>query len=537
MNFIKSIFSNKVGNEDPIRNNKFRNFLRGAAETTIGGFDGAVQGLTGIDLIGEDYFETKSGNFTNQLTKNVAPMLAGAAAGAIGGPAAGKLVYGATNALGNANYMDPLVSEFGASVMSPKLYNIEKGELIVDPTTGDIIEDLDSPKYQPHSKNKSKEHPGNFISPPEGSVIIPKKDADLYRKNKEVRMGIIRNVNNLFQERMAYGVDSNGNRVEYSKLPEAPVARGGMPTGTRQGPLGPMYINYGEEIDPSQITSDSLDMGTQLHLGRLPIAGSPTQQFVLPTAGLNNLPAMANVPKPNDPRFISTRDMTNQDMAMLDFQKRVNNPVVPSIEDSDSMWTPGNITGMIGAGISGIGPLATTLARGVDRDEVNTYTNVGDRAARTVQSTMGRTRDEILRANKANINAGLNTNRTSSGSFSNMTARNQALLNDANINMSRNALQADLSEANALSGIYANADAMKAQGEERRQDRLDRNIDNYYSNISSNLSNLGVNVQGAGRELNKQQSNTVRLEVLKSISPYFDVDKDGNFTFKGKPLK
>jgi hypothetical protein len=355
---------------------------------------------------------------------------------------------------------------------------------------------------------------------------------------------------------MAYGVDSNGNRVEYSKLPEAPVAQAGYvipdpmmdpnlnlndflaginPDIPAVNQVYPM-TNVGSGFNTAPTYSNTLDMGTPIQLGG-PKISSPTANFVVPTAGLNNLPAMANVPKPNDPRFISTRDMTNQDMAMLDFQKRVNNPVVTSTEDSDSMWTPGNITGMIGAGISGIGPLATTLARGVDRDEVNTYTNVGDRAARTVQSTMGRTRDEILRANKANINAGLNTNRTSSGSFSNMTARNQALLNDANINMSRNALQADLSEANALSGIYANADAMKAQGEERRQDRLDRNIDNYYSNISSNLSNLGVNVQGAGRELNKQQSNTVRLEVLKSISPYFDVDKDGNFTFKGKPLK
>ena len=88
--------------------------------------------------------------------------------------------------------------------------------------------------------------------------------------------------------------------------------------------------------------------------------------------------------------------------------------------------------------------------------------------------------------------------------------------------------------AKVVSDIMFRGDMANAQGLTARDERLDQNRDNYYTNLSNNLSNAGVNNQGFGKNLNQNTSNNVQLNILKQISPDFDINSSGQITYKGK---
>ena len=173
----------------------------------------------------------------------------------------------------------------------------------------------------------------------------------------------------------------------------------------------------------------------------------------------------------------------------------------------------------------------------MDTDETNTMMGVGKSAMSQYASTLGRSREESMRTLRGMDRTNRNNIRNASSNFSSMSARNQASSNLMQQNVGRTGLQYDLPLAQGLSQMNFQADSMERQGELGRQDRLDRNRDNYYSNLSSNLSNLGTMTSSTGQQMNKQRGNEAQLNVLKGMSPYFDVDQFGRYTFKGELIK
>jgi len=480
---------------------------RSWVEGMVGGFDGTIQGLTGIDIVGDDFYKTEAGKSYNRAITKAMPIAAGATVGvATGNPQAGMATYKTTSALGTEAHADPVaptdpynginpaIAQDGMPTGNiPKMFNIEKGELVVDPATGEIIEDLDSYRYKPHSKNKKNEHQGNFIELPEGLTIIPKKDADKFRKNPNLRKGIIRNVENLFKERMAFGKDSNGNIQEYNKVLKAQT---GVMT---DAPIGPW-------MDPNSYNVF------------YPQTESP---YAMPGGAY--------------PTLSSSLD---SNIATGDPNLAYNPKGLPASEDidrttgSNNLMTPGNYVGLAGALIGGLGPLGITKKVGIDRDEFNTFGNVSNRAADALSSVLGKSREEAMRTLRANTNMATNINRNASSNFSTMSARNQSAVNNLNQNVGRTALQYDVPLAQGLSSIYGNADMAYAGAEERRLERLDQNRDNYYSNLSSNLTNLGQLTQHTGREMNRTKENQIKLNTLQSSD--FKANADGTFTHLGE---
>lgn len=445
------------------------NFFEGLGQSFVAPIDGFVQGLTGMDIVGDDFYTNKTAQKINSGFAKAAPVVAGVAAGvATGDPAVGMKAYQGSQALAGAigeqpDFESHKVPRFqdGGMPMPSMLVNIEKGELVVDKATGNIVEDLESHRYKAHNKNKKKEHDGNFIELPEGSFVIPKKDADKYRKNPHLREGIIRNISNLQKERMMYGKDSNGNIQEYNSL--VPQAYGGMDPSLMMGSTHPLDM---------LLKRSGSYMGSNMN---------------------------TNTPDP-----------------------------------SSHTMTPGDYMGFAGAAIGGLGPLATTLAVGMDKDESNTMSGVGRSAMSKYASTLGRSREESMRtlrgldrSNRANI-------RNASSNFSTMSSRNQAASNQLQQNVGRTNLQYDLPLAQGISSMMFQSDMHERQGELMKQDRLDRNRDNYYSNLSSNLSNLGTMTSSSGQQLNKNKQNQELTKLLEGYSSDFQKNADGSITFRPK---
>lgn len=72
--------------------------------------------------------------------------------------------------------------EDGGMMPEKDLINIEKGEILIDPVTLDVLREYDNPnRYKPHQKDPMKEPVGNFTMIEKGKVIIPKKYADRYK--------------------------------------------------------------------------------------------------------------------------------------------------------------------------------------------------------------------------------------------------------------------------------------------------------------------------------------------------------------------
>lgn len=69
----------------------------------------------------------------------------------------------------------------------PTVVNIEKGELMVA-ADGQVLANFENPNaYKPHNKEKPfEEHYGNFVTLPEGAIIIPKKLAKTYLEGDDI---------------------------------------------------------------------------------------------------------------------------------------------------------------------------------------------------------------------------------------------------------------------------------------------------------------------------------------------------------------
>ena len=99
--------------------------------------------------------------------------------------------------------------------------NIEKGELLVDPAKMEVIQSFDTKRYKKHAKNKSQEHPGNFIEMDASQVVIPKKFAKAFKEGDRISRRSI--VAQIMENQEKNGIETNDEMV-YAQDGVAPSA-------------------------------------------------------------------------------------------------------------------------------------------------------------------------------------------------------------------------------------------------------------------------------------------------------------------------
>ena len=123
----------------------------------------------------------------------------------------------------------------GGQEEEKSMVNIEKGELLIDPTTLEVVRDYDNPnRYAAHQKNSMKEPVGNFTMINKGHVVIPKKYAKRFKYGDELaRQSIVAEI-----------LKNQANDPDAGSRPAAvPQAAEGMLVGG--DPVrDPLNINY-----------------------------------------------------------------------------------------------------------------------------------------------------------------------------------------------------------------------------------------------------------------------------------------------------
>lgn len=464
------------------------------------------------------------------------------------GAGVGALVGGATSFVGNQKQQNNLqmslnnmsgntnsnpygvitMEDGGLSISNP-LINIELGELAVDRNTGDIIEEYSKDRgFKAHSN--SNEDSRNFVISHENGVIIPKKMAEAYKLNKEMRKGYIRDVINKQADRELYGKDVDGNTVQFSKVEKdfKKMGKGGFMKKYGLGGIEDPSLRSPVDLRGTDYTSP-WTINSQFPRDPVYDNMNSVTGLIDPTKPprTNDLVTVNDISS-GYPSTVSPTEIGTQGYQLIGGS-------TPK-EPKDSTWTTGNTVGAVGTAISGLGPLGVTLMNGMDRNESNHYSGVSTRAEGQVEDIFRGLERTGVRDINMSANIGQNVNRNRTSNFGSMLANAQNMNRGTQRNIGDFLNKVGNSKSQLLTDLMFKGDMANAQGLTARDEKLDMNRDNYYSNLSNNLSNLGVNMQGMGRNLNQHQSNEVKLNILKQISPDFTIDAQGNVLFRGQPI-
>jgi len=227
-----------------------------AKEATSGGMEGVGVGdfaAPGLELIGaftdkDATFGAKGSAIGGGIGAGLGAALGGPAGAAIGkalGNTVGQLIggakdkklatermsstmnrkYGQLNLAYNANPYgsgSTFYAEDGLvlpGVGDKVQVNIEKDELLVDPSKMEVLQKFDSKRYKRHAKDKSQEHKGNFIEMDASHVIIPRKKADAFKNGDRIaRRSIIAQI---MEDQEQNGIETNQG-VQYAKDGKGP---------------------------------------------------------------------------------------------------------------------------------------------------------------------------------------------------------------------------------------------------------------------------------------------------------------------------
>ena len=197
--------------------------------------------------------------------------------------------------------------------------------------------------------------------------------------------------------------------------------------------------------------------------------------------------------------------------------------------------TMGDYLGLAGVGISGIAPLATTLAsRLTDRPNVNMMKNVGLEALATMEGQKGFLGQQFKQQEAKIGEMARNANRRYQG-----TARS---VNQARAGF----LISDMQAQKMLQGAYANyaqqmlgiesqianlefqADKIRSAGKQAADLANRQDVDNFFTNLNQDLVNLGTAMQAGAKALNVKELDKQINSMMTLLSPYgIGVRKDG----------
>lgn len=291
---------------------------------------------------------------------------------------------------------------------------------------------------------------------------------------------------------------------------------------TVDGILGPKtqsaFSNFGDNFNKfqSNLTASPSKLSDLLQF-------TPVDDQEFSISNPNPVPQLA---APTVPSFTPEQVPTFQDGGDNEIQKLFQ--------------TQGDQVGAMGTAISGLAPLATTLANRIgDSPNINFSKNVGDDTIKTIRSGQGaisQIADNDRRRNDGRTQASLNSAAGSATSI-NTTRGLQQVINaqaaqqDADIS-SREASQT-MQALNQLGNAEFRRDSVQAQGEQLRDQNDRRDRDNFYTQLSTSLGNLGTATQKQGRDMNRQQLNQDQLDLVNSMSKFgFKMIRDENGRFK-----
>jgi hypothetical protein len=195
----------------------------------------------------------------------------------------------------------------------------------------------------------------------------------------------------------------------------------------------------------------------------------------------------------------------------------------------------GDYLGLAGVGVSGLAPLATTLAsRLTDRPNVNMMKNVGLEALATMEGQKGflgqqfkqqeaKIGEMARNATRRYQGAARSVNQARSlGQMSDMQA--QKMLQGAYANYAKQMLGIESQIAN----LEFQADKIRSAGEQAR-DLADRqDVDNFFSNLNQDLVNLGTAMQAGAKALNVKELDKQINALMPMLSQFgIGVRKDG----------
>ena len=172
-----------------------------------------------------------------------------------------------------------------------------------------------------------------------------------------------------------------------------------------------------------------------------------------------------------------------------------------------------------GAAIKGIGPLATTLKVGQDKDEVNYFKDMEEASIKDIKEGMGvfdKGKEEARRSIERQARQGkmglqdyvINAQQRRAGSRAyDVAAMEQIPLSDLRFDTAKSQLYQDIAKTRLQGDIY------DYTGETATDERLDKNRDAYYTALSENLSNLGTEMQGQAKAMNTKEINELREQA------------------------
>lgn len=477
--------------------------------------------------------------------------LTGASVGGPWGAAAGLVLGGASGFINNknaeqqtANMLSQIPANYNSSpfgvvtmadggvAINNPLVNIEEGELMVDPQTGDILEEFSSRRgFKKHSK--TNEPSNNFVPLPEGAFIIPKKHAEEYKNNQNLRQGLIRQLRMKQVDREQYGVDADGNKVEYAAIQKdfQKMKKGGF--------IKKYFPGGGEESD---IITGLKGKPYPLQYVSNPATPIPS---VLPFA--SDLPFAKDV-NPNPVSLPLSNPITSIGYEMTGLPKvepslkRLQDASFENMGDSglsrlypkpeNHFNTLGNKVGAAGTVLGALGPMAVTLLNGIDRDENNYYSGVATQAQGLAKDSFRGVTERATRDMRLNANIASNMNRNRKTNYAGMLAAAQENNRQTTTGLSNFLNQQSELQAKLMSGLSLQGAMTNAQGLTQRDMALDQNRDAYFTNLNKDLTNAAMNTQAFGKNLNVNDVNNIAFNSLNHMSSFYTINPDGTIKFR-----
>lgn len=210
--------------------------------------------------------------------------------------------------------------------------NIEKDELLVDPSTMSVVQKFDTKRYKRHNKDKGKEHSGNFIEMDPSQVIIPRKKAKAFQEGDRIsRRSIIAQI---MEDQDTNGVEMNDESVYaqdgYAWLGKLTKDKIKAQQNYLVGKGAPIKVDgvYGPKT-----AAAVKQYGLMPELGVSPIKSSPKAldisaltNFGLPKADDINVPLLSDNPELD---YVS---IPKPVIAPATFEKALNSLTPPSVE-------------------------------------------------------------------------------------------------------------------------------------------------------------------------------------------------------------
>jgi hypothetical protein len=198
--------------------------------------------------------------------------------------------------------------------------------------------------------------------------------------------------------------------------------------------------------------------------------------------------------------------------------------------------TAGDYTGMAGTLFSGLSGLATANAAARNTQPVrNRWLGAGHDAIQTNQAAqrmVGSRLGEIIRQLDSSYNTSMEASRGSSPTINTLRAMQAMSGYESDKAKSTATAQAYQQMANLMGQegqLYNWRDERVASGAERADERIQQNLDNYFSSKAQALQGLGEGVQTIGRDINTGYSNMKNNRMLAQLSEWgLTFDRNGN---------